>query len=228
MKVDFSKVVDLSQRMIPGDEHFPLEIVPKQIEEFFPNAKRRLDIQHVLTDIKVNSHCGTHIEFSLHHWPEGAAAADFPLSRLIAPAVVMDFSHKKVDEFITLEDVKHYEGKIQKGDMIFLRTDMDQNYRKENWADWVQITEEATHWLMEFNPCVIGTDAIGFEIRGTDYQPIHQIISPHADVAMVESVTNLKEIQDCRALVFILAWPVEGLDACPARIIAIKDGGIIS
>ena len=226
MRVDFSKVVQLSHRMLPKQENFHLDIRVRDVTEYLPEVKHRDDIWYVLTDIEMNSHMGTHIEFPFHHYKEGVTGADFPVEQMIAPAVVLDFSHKAKDEWISLEEVKAYDGKIQKGDIIFIRTDMDKYFREENWTDEVHLSEEAMDWLLGFEPVVMGTDATGFEVPGTDYQPNHLALFTRG-IGMIESATNLKEIQNQRALVFILPLPIEGIDACPVRMIAVKDGGFI-
>jgi arylformamidase len=227
MKINDANIVELSHRMIPGKENFQLDINVRDVTEYLPNVKHRPEIWYVLTDIKMNSHMGTHIEFPYHHWKEGVTGADFPLSQLIGNAVVLDFSKKKKDEWITLEEVKEYEGQIQEGDILFIRTDMDQFFREENWADEVHLKEEALDWLLGFNPKVVGTDATGFEVPGTDYQPNHLKLFSKG-IGMIESACNLKAIQGKRPLVFILALPIEGIDACPVRIIGITEGGIIN
>ena len=227
MKINMDYVVELSHRMIPGKENFNLQIDVKDVTDILPHVKHRPEIWYVLTDIEMNSHMGTHIEFPYHHWKEGVTGSDFPLQQLIGEAVVLDFSHKKKDEYITLEEVKKYEGKIQEGDIIFIRTDMDKYFRKDNWTDEVHLSEEALDWLMQFKPKVIGTDATGFEIPGTDYQPNHLKMFS-SGIGMIESATNLKEIQGWRATVFILPLPIEGIDACPVRIIAVREGGFIN
>lgn len=224
MKIDFSKVVELSHRMIPGKENFKLNVDVRDVTEILPEVKHRPDIWYVLTDIEMNSHMGTHLEFPYHHWKDGLTGADFPLEQLMGEAVVLDFSHKKKDEYITLEEVKAYDGKIKEGDILFIRTDMDKYFREDNWTDEVHLSEDALQWLVQFKPKVIGTDATGFEVPGTDYQPNHLTMFKNG-IGMVESATNLKEIQDCRATVFILTLPIEGIDACPVRIIAINEGG---
>ena len=195
--------------------------------EYLPEVTHKADVWYVLTDIQMNSHMGTHIEFPYHHYKEGAAGADFPLGQLIANAAVLDFSHKQKDEWITLEEVKEYEGQIQKGDIVFIRTDMDKYFRQPNWNDEVHLKPEALEWILGFSPAVVGTDATGFEVPGTDYQPNHLALFTKG-VGMIESATNLKEIQGQRALVFILPLPIEGIDACPVRIIAVKEGGILN
>jgi arylformamidase len=226
MKVKKEELVELSHRMIPSKENFKLNINVRDVTDVLPQVKHRPEIWYVLTDIEMNSHMGTHIEFPYHHWKEGITGADFPLEQLIGEAVVLDFSLKKKDEYISLNEVREYEGKIHEGDIIFIRTDMDKYFREDNWTDEVHLAEDALDWLLKFKPKVIGTDATGFEVPGTDYQPNHLKMFSNG-IGMIESATNLKEIQRGRALVFILPLPIEGIDACPVRIIGIREGGIV-
>lgn len=225
MKIDFSNIVELSHRMLPGKENFQLDIQVRDVTDLLPYVKHRPEIWYVLTDIQMNSHMGTHIEFPYHHWKEGVTGADFPLQQLIGNAVVLDFSHKKKDDWITLSEVKEYDGQIHEGDIIFIRTGMDKYFRESNWTDEVHLKEEALDWLLTFNPKVVGTDATGFEVPGTDYQPNHLKLFSRG-VGMIESACNLEAIQGQRSLVFILALPIEGIDACPVRIVAVKEGGL--
>ena len=46
--------------------------------------------------------------------------------------------------------------------------------------------------------------------------------SPDTFKLMVESATNLAAVGDDRVEVFILPLAIEGIDACPVRIIAIR------
>ena len=135
MKIKQNHIVELSHRMIPDKENFNLKINVRDVTDLLPHVKHRPEIWYVLTDIEMNSHMGTHIEFPFHHWKEGVTGADFPLEQLIGEAVVLDFSYKKKDEYISLEEAKKYEGKIHEGDIILIRTDMDQYFRQENWTD---------------------------------------------------------------------------------------------
>lgn len=226
MTVDFDKVVELSHRMLPGKENFHLGVQVRDVTEILPHVTHRPDIWYVLTDIQMSSHMGTHIEFPRHHWKEGVSGADFPLRQLIGRATVLDFSHKKKDEWISLEEVKAAGGRLREGDIIFIRTGMDKYFREDNWTDEVHLCEDALDYLLTFRPKVVGTDATGFEVPGTDYQPNHLKLFSNG-IGMIESAANLDKIQDQEALVFILPLPIEDIDACPVRIVAIKEGGIV-
>ena len=49
-------------------------------------------------------HCGTHIDVPRHFVEGGASVEQVPLEKLILPGHLLDFSHKKVREPITVAD----------------------------------------------------------------------------------------------------------------------------
>jgi arylformamidase len=221
------RVVELSHRMIPGKESFSLETRTFDVTELLPEVKHRPDIWYVLSDIKFSSHMGTHIEFPFHHWQDGADAATFPLDRLIGNAVVLDFSHKHNGDCITLAELQACEPRLHEGDIIFIRTDMDKLFRDERWNEQPYIEAVAIDWLINtYQPRVLGTDATGFEVPGTDYQPNHLNLFKH-NIPMIESATNLAALGDERVTVFILPLPIEGIEACPVRIVAVMKEGLL-
>ena len=222
--MDPNALIELSHRMIPGKENFRLEVRNFDVTELLPEVVHRPEIWYILTDITMSSHMGTHVEFPRHHWEPGADAADFPLANLIGDAVVLDFSHKSHGDAITLEELQVHAPRLREGDMVFIRTDTDSLFRTERWADQPYLTEEAMCWLIEtFRPKVIGTDASGFEVPGTDFQPNHLRMFQEG-IAMVESATNLAAIGEDRVTCFILPLPIEKADACPVRIVAFRKG----
>lgn len=223
MKNEF--IIELSQKMIPDKENFKLKARTYDVTEELPKYKHRPDIWYVLGEVTMSTHVGTHIEFPFHHLEEGADAAKYPIDRLIGEAIVLNFFNKSNGEQISLEEVMAYKDRIKEGDIIFIRTDMDKLFRTNRWDEQPFLTIEAMEWLISLKPKIIGTDAAGFEVPGTDYQPNHLNMFKN-NIAMVESATNLSKIGDERALVIILPLPIEGIDACPVRIIAIRKGGL--
>ncbi len=215
-----TEYIELSHRMIPGKEPFKLEVRRYDVTNYLPEVKHRPEIWYIVCEIEMLTHAGTHIEFPYHHWEPGAGAADYPLERLIGEAVVLDFHHKKPGESISLAEVQAHERRIKEGDIIFIRTDLDRLYRTPGWNDQPHLTTEACEWLVRVKkPRVIGTDAAGFEVPGTDYQPNHLLMFKN-NIAMVESCTNLAAVGDRRVKVYILPLPIEGAEASPVRIIA--------
>lgn len=218
MKIDSQKIVDLSMKIIKGQENFPYDCVNKMSD-----AMLETGVWYITSRIYMHSHVGTHVEFPVHHKKDGMDCASFPLENLIGEATVINCVGKKAGEAITLDEVKKYASEIQKGDMIFLRTDFDKKYRMPEWEPYPYITEEAVAWLIEnYHPKVMGTDASCFEVPGTQTQPVHSMLFAN-DIPIVESITNLKSIEGKRATVVIPALSMRGVDASPARIFGILD-----
>lgn len=219
-------IIELSHRMIPGKEPFKLEAGTRDVTEVLPEVIHRPDIWYIIGEVTFSTHSGTHIEFPYHHWENGVGPADYPLQNLIGDAVVLDFSNKANGEAITLGELQAQADRVQEGDIVFIRTDMDQFYRTELWNDQPHLTEEALDWLISTKkPPVIGTDAAGFEVPGTDYQPNHLMMFKN-NMAMVESATNLAAVGEDRVTMFILPLAIENIEACPVRIIAFRKGDL--
>ncbi|MDA0348634.1 MAG: cyclase family protein [Verrucomicrobia bacterium] len=225
------RLVELSHRMVPGEEEFPLEIETFNADEVMAKTarasthtiERREDIWYIIQEVKMSSHVGTHVEFPYHHVKNGKSAADYPLDRLIGEAVLLDFSHKKKDEEITLQEVLDCGVEVRKGDIALIRTDMHKLWKTPQGHDRPVLSLEATRYLVEeVGIHCIGTDATGLEVRGRDDQPVHVLLFEN-DVAMVESLTNLDLLKSNRFEIVILPLPVEGLDSCPVRVLAIEE-----
>lgn len=112
------RIIDLSHKLYPGKEEYGLELETHFTNELFSGYKRHKDVWYILQDIKMSSHCGTHIEFPYHHNKNGMDAGSFPLERLIGDCLLLDFTHKKSGDAVTLEELKEYDEKIREGDML--------------------------------------------------------------------------------------------------------------
>ena len=217
--------------MVPGKEEFPLEIETFNADEVMAKTsrasthtiERRSDIWYIIQEVKMSSHVGTHVEFPYHHVKNGKNAADYPLDRLIGEAVLLDFSHKKKDEEITKQEILDCGVEVRKGDIALIRTDMHKLWKTPQAHDRPVLSLEATSYLVkEIGIHCIGTDATGLEVRGRDDQRVHVMLFEH-DVAMVESLTNLDQIKSSRFEIIILPLPIEGMDSCPVRALAIEE-----
>ncbi len=213
------QLIELSHPIQVGKENFPYD----------PQASGFMSPDHwyIECTCTIGSHVSTHIEVPYHRDEHGIDCMGWPLEKLIGEAVVINCLGKEPRHPITLEDVKKYGDQIREGDMIFLYTGYDQYFRQENWQPYPYIDEDALAYLLSFKPKVIGTDASGVEIPGEDSEELdgepNHVACFANGAAIVESLTNLSAIENCRPTVFILALKMEKMDASPVRIIAIKD-----
>ncbi len=220
------RIVDLSHEIWPGREEYGLELQTRLIEEVYPKYKRRADVWYTLQTLTMSSHIGTHIEFPRHFDPEGLDSAAYPLERLIGPACVLDFRAKADDEPITLEDVQKYDALIQPGDMVFLHTGRWIHHNTPLAHHRPYLTPEATRWLAETKDVpVIGIDATGIEVKGTDHHPDHTILLKEHQRALIEAIGDMSQLRQQRFECWILPLKMHGLESCPVRLLAVEEDG---
>jgi arylformamidase len=207
------RIVDLTHVLYPYQEQYTLEVAQK--------GKRSGPEGDIMSTVYLWSHVGTHVEAPLHFLADGGDAASLPVTRLMGPAIVLDFRHKQVDEPITLAEVQAA-GDVQVGDRVLFMTGRHAQYRTPTSHDRPYIAEEAVRWLVEDRQInCLGTDSSGFEVRGVSHHPNHRL-TMNAGVPIIECLTNLTELRQPRVFLIALPWPVVGLDACPVRAIAIE------
>jgi arylformamidase len=215
------RIVELSHTLYPEREEYKLQVTTFPVTKLFPKYKSRSEDNYIMSEVTFETHCGTHVEVPYHYIKGGKDVADFPIEKLVGEATVLDFTHKQVDEPITADDFKTYDSKIQKGDIVFIKTGYDRNYRTDKAHDRPYITLEATEWLVEKGIHCLGTDCTGIEEKGQDCQAAHCKLFEN-DIPLIEYVTNLGALRKERFLAFILPWKVRSLEASPVRIIAIE------
>jgi len=208
------RVIDLTHVLIPGQEQYGLEVTQRN--------ERHGAMGDIMSDVYFWSHVGTHVEVPLHFYTDGKDTAQLPLDVFMGPAITLDFRHKQVDEAITLDDV-HAAGDIGVGEHVILWEGRDQQYRTPASHQRPYITEEAVAWLLEDRQVrLLGTDSSGFEVRGVGGHPNHTRWFKH-DAAVLECLRNLDQIRSQHFYLLALPLPVQRLDACPVRALAIED-----
>ena len=214
-------IVELSQRVVKEREFFKLETKLIDVTTIEPDVKHRADVWYVSSEVTFSTHVGTHIEAPYHHLKTGAKVADLALHKLFGNLVVLDFSHKKDGEAITLAEIQERGARVKKDDIVFILTDRDKVYGTKVWQESPFITEEAIRWLIARKMACFGSDAANMEVQGTDYQPVHTALF-EAGIPMVESLTNLRAVLGGDYNAIILPLPIVELDASPVRIVAVK------
>jgi arylformamidase len=182
------------------------------------------------TTFSMFAHLGTHVDAPVH-FVEGSYGIDkVPLDRIIGPAVVLDFSHKKEKEAITAEEVQEYENKlkIKEGEIVIFRTDWSDKYwgTDQFFNDSPSVTAQVGEWMakkrvragvfdfMEENAVRIP----GF--KGTDC-PYHNAVLSKG-IYNIEYVKNLGKISKERCLIVAMPLKLVDVEGAPARVIAIE------
>jgi kynurenine formamidase len=194
-------------------------------------------------DIRTGEHTGTHFDAPIH-WvtaKDGEDVAQVPVRKLVAPAVVLDFSAecaKNPDFLLEVAHVRAWEaehGPLPEGGWLLYRSGWDA--RSEDAAAFRNADETGPHspgisvecakWLAEESP-VIG---VGVETVGTDAGAAHSFETPFPCHTFVlgagkyglTQLQNLAELPPTGAVVIAGPLPIVGGSGSPTRVLALVE-----
>jgi kynurenine formamidase len=194
-------------------------------------------------DITTGEHTGTHFDAPVH-WITGRDREDVsevPVTSLIAPAAVLDFSEQAAEDPDFLLEPAHIEqwesehGPLPAGGWLLYRTGWDA--RSGSQEAFLNASETGPHtpgvsvdcarWLAEEAP-VIG---IGVETVGTDAGTAHSFDPPFpchsallgAGKYGLTQLQNLAALPPTGAVVIAGPLPIIGGSGSPARVLALVE-----
>ncbi|HLJ98986.1 MAG TPA: cyclase family protein [Streptosporangiaceae bacterium] len=194
-------------------------------------------------DISTGEHTGTHFDAPIH-WltgQDGEDVAQVPVRKLIAPAVVLDFSEqtaKDPDFLLEVDHIRAWEasnGPLPDGGWLLYRSGWDA--RSDSQADFLNADETGPHtpgvsvacarWLAEEAP-VIG---IGVETVGTDAGTAHSFDPPfpcHSSLLGagkygLTQLRNLDRLPAQGAVVIAGPLPIVRGSGSPCRVVALVE-----
>jgi len=193
-------------------------------------------------DISTGEHTGTHFDAPVH-WAtgrDGEDVAQVPVTRLIAPAVVLDFTAQAAadpDFLLEVEHIRKWEadhGPLPDGGWMLYRTGWDA--RSDNQQDFLNANETGPHtpgiavecaqWLAQSR--LLG---LGVETVGTDAGAAHSFDPPfpcHASLLGagkygLTQLQNLSRLPATGAVVIAAPLPITGGSGSPCRAIALVE-----
>ncbi len=187
-------------------------------------------------------HSSTHIDAPWHYGPmvqgEKAKTIDeIPLDWLYGDGVVIDMSHKKDFDAITVEDLKADLAKsgteLKKGNIVLIRTDRDQLKGEDFFLRGTGMSKEATIWLIEQGVKVMGIDQWGWDLplkylieeaKKTNNRELFwegHLVGIDHEYLHIEQLTNLKALPPTGFKVAVFPLKIKGGSAAPARVVAI-------
>jgi len=194
-------------------------------------------------DITTGEHTGTHFDAPVH-WVTGRDGQDVsqvPLTRLIAPAAVLDFSGQAAadaDFLLEVDHIKEWEsqhGPLPEGGWLLYRTGWD--VRSHDQDTFLNANETGPHtpgvsvecarWIAQEAP-VIG---FGVETVGTDAGAAHSFDPPFpchssmlgADKYGLTQLQNLALLPPQGAMIVVSPLPITGGSGSPCRALALVE-----
>jgi arylformamidase len=118
--------------------------------------------------ILMAEHNGTHLDVPRHFVEDGLAVDQIPLSNLILPGHLLDLTHKKVGEPITIDDLEAAEDKSGKrvgpGTAVICWTGVDKVWGQPNMNRIrPYVPAEAAQWMVSRKISLFATHLIGMD-----------------------------------------------------------------
>lgn len=162
------------------------------------------------TEITMNLHTGTHLDYPLHMVKNGATSDVEELSDLITDVKVFDVSY--LTESIDLNTVKKFD--IQKDDFVLFKT--KNSYSDTFLDDFTYLGMDAARYLRDKQIKGVGIDGLGIE-RSQKGHPTHLALLGNG-IIIIEGL-RLKEVKQNTYKMICLPLKIKNVEATPARII---------
>jgi len=240
------EVVDLTARL---ESHTPVIMLPEPFSNTASFSLREISRYDergpawYWNDISTGEHTGTHFDAPVH-WVtgrDGQDVASVPVTSLIAPAVMLDFSEQAAADHDFLLEVNHIRkweaehGPLPDGGWLLYRTGWDA--RSGSQKEFLNASETGPHtpgvsvecarWLADEAP-VIG---LGVETVGTDAGTAHSFDPPfpcHASLLGagkygLTQLQNLARLPATGVALVVGPLPITGGSGSPCRALALVE-----
>ncbi|MFI6439330.1 cyclase family protein [Streptomyces sp. NPDC050759] len=194
-------------------------------------------------NFRSGEHTGTHFD-APNHWVTGKDLADVasvPAQRLIAPAVVLDFTAeaaKDPDFLVEVDHVKAWEehnGPLPDGGWLLLRTGWDARSHSqeaflnadENGPHTPGLSPECARWVAEESPVIgLGVETVGTDAgRGHSFDPAfpcHSHLMGSGKYGLTQ-LQNLAALPATGSVVVAGPLPIVAGSGSPARVLALVE-----
>lgn len=166
----------------------------------------------------MGNHAGTHLDAPSHFVSDGGGVDTIPLERCFGEAVVCDLSPRPPRDPITVGDLETYAADIGSGSRVLIRTDWDLHFGQADYlTDYPPLAPDTAAWLADRGVWLLGVDIPSLH---PEYAaPMHETLLG-AGVVIVESLANLRALDQQRVLFSSLPLKLPGVDGAPVRAVA--------
>ncbi|MFQ5852144.1 MAG: cyclase family protein [Candidatus Binatia bacterium] len=213
-----SKWLDLSHSFYEGMPYSKL-LGPPKIEPVHTLDNHLFQI----TRYTFLTHLGTHMDAPNHFIRGGKSIDQVSPEQTAGTAVVLNVP-KAPCSAITVDDLEKSEPKVQRGDIVFLRTGWGAKYEREDYHDHPYLPGETAKWLVERGAKIVGVDFVTVDLppklRKEGFTcPAHTTLLSN-DVPIIENL-YLEEVVGKKLEVLCFPIKIRGSDGAPTRVMAL-------
>jgi arylformamidase len=211
------EIIDITQAVSSKTVKWPDDTDPPS-QKFLTHTDR--GDPNTVSEWKMSSHTGTHVDARMHFIPDGWGMDDLDLSRSVGPCRVVDLGH--VQGHISRADLEAEEVAGQARLLFKTRnSNLGLMQREEFEEGYVAISEDAAEYLVEIGVETVGVDYLSVEpFEDTEFHTHHTLLG--ADVVILEGLV-LADVEPGEYFLVCLPLKLGGSDGSPARAILIRN-----
>lgn len=173
------------------------------------------------TLVSFYSHTGTHMDPPAHLFAGRTTLDAFPASQFLGRALVIDCTHLREGEAITMKELRKYGGLEDTVDFLLFYLGWDARWGTEAYfGEYPCIDEEVLRHILDGSYKGIGFDVIGLDPIADENLPRHKALFREKDIVNIENLTNLGQCGTEPFWFACLPMKIEGSDGAPVRAIA--------
>lgn len=202
--------IDLTHPMETGMPIYPDDPIPA-VDAFPSSPPWRL------TQLRLGSHTGTHIDAASHYIPDGRTIEAYPLERCVLFGHVVRIRGLAGAVAIGWKEVAQQLPPDVAGTAVVFDTGWAAHWGSEDYFRHPYLSEETCRELVALRVGLIGTDALNVDDTVAGDGHAHRLLLG-ADVPIVENLANLQRLQPMRRYGFAFApLLLPGVDGSPVR-----------
>jgi len=168
-----------------------------------------------VTRLDSDVHVGTHVEGSLHFFPNGKSIDEIPLDIFMGPAVV---AHLPEADCVGAEELEKLD-LPENTSRLLLRTKNSEkwsNSKSKFYEDYVGVTKDGAEWIVNNGIRLVGMDYLSVA-KYTDAVETHRILLSD-EVTIIEGL-DLSKAPPGEYELLCLPLKLAGAEAAPARVV---------
>ena len=173
-----------------------------------------------VSELRVGSHTGTHIDAASHFIPGGKSIDQYFPERFILPGIIIPLPDLSNDQSIEPHMLEEYLPHVRQGGAVLIQTKWDRFWKMPQYEQHPYLSENATKALIETGGSLIGIDALNVDSTLQETRHVHQLLLSR-DILIVENLTGLSQLQPATIYQFsFLPLLISGSDGAPVRAVA--------
>ena len=210
------KIVDLSHPLTANTPVYPGDPIPA-----FSVATTIQNEGYNLFNVFMGSQSGSHVDSPYHFSNSGATIDKMDLGYFMGNGLIIDVTHRKSKEEITLEEIKQYEEQIESAHIVLFKTNWYNKAGTQEFFDHPFLSKAAGEYLLSKGIKTAGIDTINLDNTGGTEFPIHDMFSA-ANGIIAENLANLDSVDFDSPFIIFLPLKLIGCDGSPVRAVAVE------